>query len=541
MCKKFMALILAFVMVVTLLPTAVFAASDDVTEPVTDEAASDGSPSSGDTQPPEEPIEEEEPDGSDMGIAPIAIEEADETFMRDYFKAFPGEYILPDGSGWKVIIDENGDLTMSSTDGKADNAYVDSITRSGANVTRVVFASNDWYNSKGNTAPQKLTLTWTTTVNSSYAHKSFKCAAATFYDAEGSLIKGFTTNCYFIASEGIFSYEYFKNGSDVSKGGSSYAYVGEYVLSDAYNTVYGGDIDGIGSWKIEVAADGHVYLHEGEQKYEAVMASGMATNGIQRVNEMYAAVPGWYTTNSCTAPVYVKLTWGCDKESRSSNYGNGALYFDVSGSTAGKGLAVYKPGEDGATGKNAISAYIPAMRFELSEGGESKIAKFAKSRLAPYATTTDADTRYRVNDGTEEYIEIKEDGSVVLHIGEGKELTPLYYTVNNAAWLAEDPDSSRVPPEVTSVVFSSEDWYAQNTNPKTTDRPTLTLNWDEANRQFAVASDTICCAADGSTLSRLYTTATKYQQQDAIDEGLAYMYQYVKGTYTPSTTALGGR
>ncbi len=448
----------------------------------------------------------EDSGASDNGIALTALDDAKKTVMKEYFQQFPGEYTLPDGSDWKIIVSAEGDLTMSSPDSKANNAYVDSITTSGTSVTKVVFASDDWYNSKGSSAPQKLTLTWTTTVNSSYDHRAFKCAATTFYDADKNPIKGFTTNSYFIADDGIFSYEYFKD------------YIGTYSLSDAYGTVYDNDIEGIGNWYIEVAENGHVYLHEGDKRYEAVMTAGTATNNQKRVKTMVAALPDWYTNNACTTPAYVTLTWGYDGDNKSSNYGKGALYFDVSGSTTvGKGLAVYKPGEDGGTGKQAISTCIPAMRFERSE-----ITEFAKSYLTNYQDT------YYVNDDSEETIEIGEDGIPVLHTQDNKDLTPLYYTVNNTEWLADNPEKSYV----NSVVYSAADWYAQDTAPNTVDRTRLTLNWDEVNKQFAVSANATCCKADGETVSHIYTTDMRYSTEESIIEVEAYMTQYVKGEYT---------
>lgn len=204
------------------------------------------------------PTDSADPSVPDNGISLMSIGTEDESIMKDYFKQFPGEYTLPDGSEWKVIVSPEGELTMSSPDGKANEAYVDSITKSGADVTKVTFASNNWHNNKG-VAPQKLTLTWTTAVNSSYAHKSFKCAAATLYNDDGKTVT----------------------------------------------------------------------------------------------------------------------------------------------------------------------------------------------------------------------IEIGDDGVPVLHAQDGKDLTPLYYNVNNAEWLADEPENSQVPPKVTSVAYSAEDWYAQDKAPNTVDRTRL--------------------------------------------------------------------
>ncbi len=463
----------------------------------------------------EEPVDEPAPedgeggDGSDMGIATIALSESDAEVLKNFCQQYPGEYKLPDGSDWMITVSEDG-LKLTGTG--AENATIDSITTSGETIKTVKFTSPDWYKNDQKTNNQPLTLTWTTAVNSTYAHKSFKCGSATFYNKDKSFLKGFTTNSYFIADNGIFSYEYFKERKTGDVG-----YVGDYVLSKAYGDVYDKDIAGIGSWKIEIDENGHVYLCvDEEHKYEAVMTDAGKTNSIERVKTMTVAVPGWYTKNSCTEPAYVKLTWGYDGDSKSSNYGNGALYFETTG------LAVYKPNEKGETGsKKAISAYIPPMRFERNE-----LTEFAKSYLKNY------ENKYLLNDGSEEYIEIGDDGTTVLHIDDETTLTPLYYVVNNAEWITGSPEDSKSPSKVTSVVFSAADWYAQNKAPTTVDRTRLTLNWDELSKQFAVSANATCYKADGSTVSHIYTTDMKFSTEEDIKEGIAYMKQYVKGEYT---------
>ena len=517
---------LALVMVAALLPTAAFAQTGGVTEPVADESTTDGSPSSDETQPPEgqieegdtasdspseapglpdgqdeqeeepapedepedEPVPEEDvPDGSDMGIATIALSDEDAEVLQNFCQQYPGEYKLPDGSDWMITVSEDG-LKLSG-DG-TENATIDSITTS---VKTVVFASDDWWNSS-KSKTQTLTLTWTTAVSSTYAHKSFKCTATTLYDSTKKAIKGFTANSYFIAEDGIFSYEYFKE------------YAGTYALSTEYGNTYGGDIEGIGEWYIEIDENGHVYLHEGDEKYEAVMTAGATTNNISRVKEMYVAVPGWYTNTSWTTPVYVKLTWGYDEDSKSAGYGKGALYF-----TTTKQDKIYKQ-------NNKTVVYLPALRFERRD-----LTDFAKSQLAPFAGD------YLVSDGTDEKIVIATDGSVELHMGEGKVLTPLYYVVDNTNWREETDKESAV----TSVVFSDKDWFSEaNKKAPSVPRATVTMTWDPANLQFAVSSDVPCYKEGITEVIRNFTTSIKYTRQETLDEGAAYFSQFVKGTYT---------
>lgn len=537
MYRKLTALMLALVMAAALLPTAAFAQTGGVTEPVADESTTDGSPSSDETQPPEgqieegdtvsnspseapglpggqdeqeeEPAPEEdpvddpagepapedgEPGGSDMGIAPIALSDEDAEVLQNFCQQYPGEYKLPDGSDWMITVSEDG-LKLSG-DG-TENATIDSITTSGETVKTVVFASDDWWNSS-KSKTQTLTLTWTTAVGT-YAHKSFKCAAATFYDAEKKPIKGFTTNCYFIAEDGIFSYEYFS--------GEEGKYTGTYALSEGYKAVYAEDETGISGWSIEIDDGGHVYLREGTEKYEAVMTAGATTNKIDRVTKMVVALPGWYTNKTWTTPVYLTLTWGYDSSSKSDGYGKGALYFTTSAITT-----AYKQGDSKQV------HIIPALRFERSD-----ITDFAKSKLAPFAA------EYLVSDETNENIVIKEDGSVELHMGEDKVLTPLYYDVDNTNWL-EDTDKESA---VTSVVFSKADWFAaaKKTAPNAK-RATVTMTWDPANLQFAVSTAVTCYEEGTDEIIRNYPTSIKYTRQETLDEGAAYFSQFVKGTYT---------
>ena len=227
---------------------------------------------------------------------------------------------------------------------------------------------------------------------------------------------------------------------------------------------------------------------------------------------MYVALPGWYTNKDCYTPLYVKLTWGCDSDTKSINNGKGALYFDVAGSGSTK---VYKKSEG-----VVVQTYIPPMRFERSE-----ITEFAKSYLTDYQDT------YYVNDDSEETIKIGADGVPVLHTQDNKDLTPLYYTVNNTEWLADNPEKSYV----TSVVYSAADWYAQDTAPNTVDRTRLTLNWDAVNKQFAVSAEAKCCNADGLTVSHIYTTDMRYSTEESIKEVEAYFSQFVKGTFYSDT------
>ncbi len=423
-----------------------------------------------------------------------------ETVLKEFFADLSGDYILPDGSGWKVTVGDDGDVTLSDEEGKADNAFISYIKTNASApraVTAITFTSPDWYNSASTSAKNyhTLTLTWTTAVNSSFAHKSFKCAAATFYDADKNVIKGFTTNCYFIAGDGIFSYAYFQD------------YAGTYALSESYGTVYGGDIDGIGGWKIEIDAGGHVYLCvDEEHKYEAVMTAGATTSGTQRVNTMVVALPGWYTNTSWTTPAYITLTWGYDSVNKSAGYGQGALYF-----TTAKQDKVYKQNE-----KTIVC--LPALRFERSD-----LTAFAKSKLSPYAG------EYLVSDGSDENIVIEEDGTVKLHTKDGTDLTPLSYTVDNTNWREGDEAGSNV----TSVVFSKEDWFdSAKQKAPSAKRQTVAMTWDPANLQFAVSSDVTCYKPESEEVSHIYSTAIKYSKAEIIDEGNAYMKQYVHGEYT---------
>lgn len=70
MCKRFLTLMLALVMAVSLLPTAAFAAASSVTEPLADENTSDGSPPFDDTQPSERGTADEGSDNTDGESAP---------------------------------------------------------------------------------------------------------------------------------------------------------------------------------------------------------------------------------------------------------------------------------------------------------------------------------------------------------------------------------------------------------------------------------------------------------------------------------------
>lgn len=70
MCKRFLTLMLALVMAVSLLPTAAFAAASSVTEPLADENTSDGSPPFDDTQPSEHGTADEGSDNTDGESAP---------------------------------------------------------------------------------------------------------------------------------------------------------------------------------------------------------------------------------------------------------------------------------------------------------------------------------------------------------------------------------------------------------------------------------------------------------------------------------------
>lgn len=67
---------------------------DDITLP----PESDGQEND-DTTPTGDPMDGDDPDGSDMGIAPIALDEDKTQILKDFFKDFEGEYTLPDGSG----------------------------------------------------------------------------------------------------------------------------------------------------------------------------------------------------------------------------------------------------------------------------------------------------------------------------------------------------------------------------------------------------------------------------------------------------------
>lgn len=128
-----------------------------------------------------------------------------ETVLKEFFQEFAGAYLLPDGSGWKVTVGGDGDVTLSDDEGQADNAFISYIKTNASNpreVTTVYFASPDWYKNDKATNYQTLTLTWTAKVNTSFAHRAFKCGSATFYDADKKVIKGFTDKCYFVAGDG---------------------------------------------------------------------------------------------------------------------------------------------------------------------------------------------------------------------------------------------------------------------------------------------------------------------------------------------------
>ena len=424
------------------------------------------------------------------------------TILEDYFKDFQGEYTLSDGSRWKMTIDADGGMTMSSTDEKANNAFVDYFTMNSARTTfsTVVFSSPDWYSTK-NAAYQTLTLTWTPTVSSKYDFNSFKVnKAVTFYEVGGKMaFKGFNTYSYFIPATGIYSYTYFAEQNE----DSSKKYVGKYALSSAYGTVYGDDIDGIGGWYIEINDTGHVYLHTGGEQREAVMTAVSS----DRVTTMYVCVPGLYTDKTCVTPAFIKLTWTYNSTAKDAD-----LYF-----TADTIATAYK-----LEGGKIVKTFIPPMNFERGDR-----TAFAKSKLS--AADEDGNKlyvgKYYANDDPEEYIEIKEDGSVVLHTGDGTELTPLYYNIDTK-WI-KTPESA----DVTSVVFSAPNWFDANKKAAENDRQTVTMTWNATNKQFT-AEEKTCYKPESTEVVRTYTVNTKFTRNENNKEAAAYFEQYVEGKYT---------
>ncbi len=379
-----------------------------------------------------------------------------EQVLKNLFSGVPGVYTLNDGSGWNITVSDDGGLTLSDNEVKTTDAFVDHIKTTSSDptkITSVYFASPDWYNSKGDTPYQTLMLNWTSEVSSAYAHKSFKCGkAVTFYDEAKTAIKVFTTNHYFIADNGIFSYDYFQ--------GENGRYEGTYNLSDVFKDIYSDDLENVNEYSI-VVEDGHVYLCEGSEKTEAVMTSSTKTNNLGRVKEMLVYLPGRYTDKNCTTPAFATLTWGVDNVGK-TNKGKGALYFTM------EGFEVHKK-VDG----EIINAYISAMRFE-----QDILAPFAKSRLAPYQG------EYIVNDSTGEKITIKDDRTVTLLTG-GREWPALYYNIDSTDWLEGDNESSNV----TSVVFSTKDWFAEGKTHLTGDRQTIEMTWSAADLQFTSTAD----------------------------------------------------
>ncbi len=436
------------------------------------------------------------------------------TKAQAYFKnnSAQGTYTLPDGSDWKITIDEN-DIKLTDG-GTGEGIFLDhvefgtSATSTSGNayddVKKLVFSSAEWFSSK-KTAYQTLTLNWTSaTSNKVYNH--FKASKQhIFYEYNGTtVVKGFNTNSYFMPADGMYSFGYFS--------GEDGKYVGKYALSDAYGTVYGNDIEGIGGWYIEIKDDGHVYLNTGEEEREAVATA--ASTSPDRVSTMYVCVPDRYIDKACAVPAFIKLTWSFETSSPKAaklNFTSDAL------------AAAYKQ-----EGGKVVTTFIPPMRFEqLGEGADSKNTAYAKSRLKDYAN------KYIVNDESGEYIKIEEDGAVKLCIpkesGEDgcDEYTPLYYDLKDAKWLAGTGDS-----DVTSVVFSTPNWFDAKKKSAETDRKTVTMNWNPAEEQFAVSEAVTCYKPDSEEVSRAYSTVTAYFLEKYLDEAEKYMTQYVTGEYT---------
>lgn len=83
-----------------------------------------------------------------------------ETVLKEFFADLSGEYILPDGSGWKVTVEDDGDVTLSDEEGKADNAFISYIKTNSSGRTTWISASGTTPTSRRPQTPMHAAGMW---------------------------------------------------------------------------------------------------------------------------------------------------------------------------------------------------------------------------------------------------------------------------------------------------------------------------------------------------------------------------------------------
>ena len=413
-----------------------------------------------------------------------------QTKTREFFKGLADTYTINDNSGWKITVDENGDLKMTDGD-EIDDIFVDYVNFGNAvntyeNVTSIVFSSANWYNANGGTNNYNgLTVTWGakfgvnangTTDTGSRADGFVRNAFmpnGTMYNTDKTILKYFrNTYTLFTPDKGDYSTEYFKGIAD--------EYSGKYIISDDYGKNYAADLAG---WSVEVREDGGVYVtYGGQGPYKASFVSARNEKHLltteseewrDSVATMYVYLPGYYTDEACTIPAYLTLTWNILNGDKWLDEGEPAGYFTFANATLYKNV-------------NGEAELLRTPTIYADH--ETQYVAKAKNFLANYAGTY----YYNYAGDTGEIIEISAQGDVTWDYYDGEKIverTPTHYNFANAnntnySYLQSDEPTLENQWTVGSMYFTDGNWYDSNQKTTANDRVTLTMNFDVTHERF---------------------------------------------------------